>query len=142
MCFSFTLDIAFIHKHFSFMHDCSTRVTFSFPQDLTSKSDLKHDTVWLDVNCFSVILSKVWAYPIHFTTNNNNLINSYCNQKFFSSSSFSHLSYPCPPHFVQFLKMTSICTALITSSAKFEVSEAHIWMVHRWRAHFLLTPLH
>lgn len=35
-----------------------------------------------------------------------------------------------------------ICTALITSSAKFEVFDAHIWMVHRWRADFLLSPDH
>lgn len=88
VCISFALDAAFMHKQFSFMHLCLARVTFSFPQDLTSKSDSKHDTVWLDVNGFSVILSKVRAYPIHFTTNNTTLINCRCDQKFCTSSSF------------------------------------------------------
>lgn len=91
VCVSFALDTAFTHKHFSFMQLCITRVTLSFPRALTSKSDSKHDTVWLDVNSFSVIL--------HFTRNNT-LINCRCDRNFFTSSSFSHLPSPCSPHFV------------------------------------------
>lgn len=108
-------------KHFSFVHLCITKVP--------SKSDSKHDAVWLDVNCFSEILSKVWPYPIHFTTNNT-LINCPCNQKFSTSLSFSHLPYPCSPHFAQLLKIMAVYRTLITSSAKCEVCDAHIWMVH------------
>lgn len=54
-----------MHKHFSSLHYEGNLL-------LPARSDFKkHDTAWLDINCFSVILSKVWAYPINFTTNNN-----------------------------------------------------------------------
>ena len=99
-CASVALGTTFVHKHFSPMHLCNTRVTCSFLQDLTSKSDSKHDTVWLDVNGFSGIVSKVWAYPMHFTTNNKTLNNSLQWEFFylfiFFSPTMSALTALCP----------------------------------------------
>lgn len=69
--FVFSLCLFPLHRIPHSMHFCITRIPFSFPQGLTSKFHSKHGTVWLDVNCYSMILSNVWTYPICFSTSNN-----------------------------------------------------------------------